>query len=99
MSDETKWSPEPWHVVELGEEDETFHFIHDARDKSVADVIGNDGVEVDGANARRIVACVNACAGIPTEALEQAGVGGLRTAMEQMEEHVARAIQSLGKTP
>jgi len=29
------------------------------------------------ADARRIVACVNACAGIPTGALEVAGVGGL----------------------
>jgi hypothetical protein len=29
------------------------------------------------ANARRIVACVNACAGIPTEALEQITSGEL----------------------
>lgn len=30
------------------------------------------------ANERRIVACVNACAGISTDGLESAGVGGLR---------------------
>ena len=34
-------------------------------------------IEIDRADARRIVAAVNACAGIPTEELERRGCGGL----------------------
>ena len=37
----------------------------------------NDSVDKREANARRIVACVNACAGIPTEAIEAGVVGEL----------------------
>ena len=39
----------------------------------IADV-GSSGDEMRLANARRIVACVNACAGIPTEVLENGHV-------------------------
>ena len=35
-------------------------------------------------NARRIVACVNACAGIPTEELEQGVVQALIEALERI---------------
>ena len=38
------------------------------------------------ANARRIAAAVNACAGIPTEALEQGVVGELLTAVRHLVE-------------
>lgn len=37
--------------------------------KLVAQTYGDSHEEIE-ANARRIVACVNACAGVPTEALE-----------------------------
>jgi len=43
---------------------------------TIADVIGKDDDEwneTDFANARRIVACVNACKGIPTGELEMHG--------------------------
>lgn len=36
------------------------------------------GVIYEPANARRIVACVNACAGISTDGLESTGLGGLQ---------------------
>ena len=41
----------------------------------------NDSVDKREANARRIVACVNACAGIPTEAIEAGVVDALRKAV------------------
>lgn len=57
-------TPEPWHLYELS------HVIYnrDANGKAhgIARVYGGDKL----ANARRIVACVNACAGEPTGALE-----------------------------
>ena len=36
-----------------------------------------DGAEQQDENARRIVACVNACAGLPTEQLESSPLGGV----------------------
>lgn len=64
------WTPEPWKVGPYPEfshnkvvcitNTETYVFSDTA--------IGEDE---DQANAERIVACVNACAGISTEALEQ----------------------------
>lgn len=38
----------------------------------------------------RIVACVNACAGIETEALEEIGTGGLLKTLNEAIERVAR---------
>lgn len=40
------------------------------------------------ANARRIVAAVNACESIPTEALERGVVGEMREALEMLEKQV-----------
>ena len=63
---------EPWHSHDK--------FIHTqftsteglAQHYAVADVLEHSTIDYETmlANARRIVACVNACAGIPTEALE-----------------------------
>lgn len=58
------------------------HLVSDANGDAVAEFDGSvDSLprERDVTNARRAVACVNACAGIPTDALERI-VAGLRTA-------------------
>lgn len=47
--------------------------------------------DTDAANARRIVACVNACEGVPTEVLEANRSGGLPWSVpEQLEELAVR---------
>lgn len=43
----------------------------------VATCLSGAGMVVNEANARRIVACVNACAGLSTEALEAGMLGNL----------------------
>lgn len=45
------------------------------------------------ADARRIVACVNACAGIDTAALEALGTGGIQRQNERLQAHLVRSIQ------
>ena len=62
-------TPEPWYT------DESCGYPCDIHDKLNGDLIvrafGDQVNDVDGvANARRIVACVNACAGMQTESLE-----------------------------
>ncbi len=67
---ENKHTPEPWHTAERS--GFPFH-IDDARGESVAMMLADDDHDEQRGldNARRIVACVNACAGIPTEMLEE----------------------------
>lgn len=73
---------EPWSVRELGED----CFITAAIEPGMPygpEIMGDDytgygGEERKKADARRIVACVNACAGISTEALEACRSGGER---------------------
>lgn len=55
----------PWHVFEGTVQSENNWTICDART-----MLGNSN-----ADARRIVACVNACANIPDEILEQVAKG------------------------
>jgi hypothetical protein len=66
MADETKWAPEPWSI------DETDRTIVDAKDSAVvvADDYALDWTAWGPDSRRRIVACVNACTGIPSAALE-----------------------------
>jgi hypothetical protein len=70
VSDETKWSPEPWRVSASG-------FLCSATNLVLIDSRG----DVPPADLRRIVACVNACAGIPTAALE---AGALAKALDAL---------------
>ena len=75
---ETKHTPEPWEVVGKFSD----RIYHAASDTVVAQAWypgGSDSypAETMHANARRIVACVNACAGIPTGALEKLKTGEL----------------------
>lgn len=71
---ETKHSPEPWHWEErVFEEDRVFIWWGEGRGHQVVMFKvpdAADGAE-EIADARRIVACVNALAGVPTDLLER----------------------------
>ena len=58
-------SPEPWSVDPTDQED-----IHDGNGKWVVCADRYQPVDMSIENAERIVACVNACKGIPTEDLQ-----------------------------
>jgi hypothetical protein len=114
MSEETKHSPEPWSA---GLRDGTFpDEIDDATGFRCAAAYGHgnsrhpdDAAE---ANARRIVAAVNAVAGIPTEALEAGKLGEALKAAERLAtacavdglyryetRDVCDALRALGRLP
>lgn len=73
---ERKHTPEPWHLCEV--KNETGRIKHlvpvDAEEMSLLTIVENDQATFaaiyNDDDARRIVACVNACAGIDTELLE-----------------------------
>jgi hypothetical protein len=68
---ETKHSPEPWTDLADGiDGPANSHPVVDVDTHSLVARAYGDEVDEAEANARRIVACVNACAGIPTAALE-----------------------------
>jgi hypothetical protein len=60
----TAHTPETWHV-------HNHVHIHGPAGQPIATIQGNFGDAAKIANARRIVAAVNACQGIATESLEQ----------------------------
>lgn len=66
---EQAWAKEPWgkrtHQYEIDAGVSERHCITDKNDKVIIPWPGWDNPEVD-----RIIACVNACAGVPTEVLE-----------------------------
>lgn len=69
----SKYTPEPWVLFEVG--DRLKHQSPASSDKTSILTVASEGDVQFGAvyndeDARRIVACVNACAGIPTEILE-----------------------------
>jgi hypothetical protein len=68
-------SPEPWTAVELP----VFGPYITSCDKTT--------VRLDTDNTKRIVACVNACEGIKTEALECVISAGVAVALEEENEH------------
>jgi hypothetical protein len=82
----TMHTPEPWHVTPgtpavIFADYDTFRL-------GIADIgtFAPRGVQL--ANARRIVAAVNACQGIPTEALEQGVVAELLAALREAREEI-----------
>ena len=93
----TKHTAEPWRVEagRLANEGRTFikaldnggwkPFVAETT-RSVVDR-GDKCEEGAAANARRIVACVNACAGIGTEALEKYGTGGIIEVVDDWRRH------------
>ena len=77
MTSEAKHTPEPWELHQhLGPRDPYFQLLNGSWDIAHSKFSAN-GSEVDEANGRRIVACVNACAGIPTEQLQAGCVANL----------------------
>ena len=90
---ENKHTPEPWHLCEV--ENETGRIKHlvpvDAEKMSLLTIVENDQATFaaiyNDDDARRIVACVNACVGIPTDELETAG------RLAAAEESTLRSIQ------
>lgn len=58
--------------------------LRDANGKSVFTVDMDEYLGLSSENARRIAACVNACEGIPTEALEEGVVRELVEALEAL---------------
>lgn len=72
---ETTHSPEPWHWEDrVFEEDRVFIWRGEFREHQVTAMRvydAEDGAQ-ETADARRIVACVNALAGVPTDLLERA---------------------------
>jgi hypothetical protein len=91
---EQKHSKEPLRVVY----DHGYIDILGADDSFVAETFGSDlrpTKELADDNARRIVACVNACEGIPIESLEafndwsKAGVASAKTYRDQRDELLA----------
>lgn len=73
MRHKTNHSPEPWKVKDLTE------IWGDINNSVSGDFIQHRFLPED---ARRIVACVNACAGITTEELENVGLGNLKNFLE-----------------
>lgn len=64
---EQKHTPEPWSVAP----GRPWHRqIHAAGEPNVIAVVYTEAVAAGEANARRIVACVNACRGVPEDALK-----------------------------
>jgi len=89
MTTEPKHTPEPWYAEE---QEARAHIFakHIGMDCHVAKCFGpnpadvHEVFEIARANAARIVACVNACAGIPTEQLEAGCVERLVRAARQI---------------
>lgn len=80
----TEHTPEPWVAIKGGIFDPEVIITTQCRlGESLDEICGMDieftgqhGIEQK-ANARRIVACVNACAGISIESLEAGGIGSI----------------------
>lgn len=89
-------TPEPWAVAPEGR----FQKV-EGNGYPVAEMWLSDGNHK--ANARRIVACVNACAGLPTEELEnvkQIDIASTRKQMREQRDELANLLREvIGITP
>ncbi|WP_041208802.1 hypothetical protein [Aeromonas jandaei] len=69
---------EPWSAVEVTNDEDQLIKIRASNGANIArlwiDVDDNHFSDEQRENARRIVACVNACRGLPTDELEQKGI-------------------------
>ena len=83
----SKHTPEPWKINH-DDSTEEWSIVTNQHGSIVANVNEETGPELAGSipvmrkmpgmeNARRIVACVNACAGLPAEQLEVSPLGGV----------------------
>lgn len=84
---ETKHTPEPWSVERCFNESGTRDMTAGHTSVEIQHNGFHIGTWVDNEhngydpNSRRIVACINACAGIPTEALENGVIGEMKEAL------------------
>lgn len=93
---EQKHTPGPW-AVETGAFDDAHHcytpvVTAEARDIATLETAHGDAL----ANARRIVACVNACEGISTETLEAVSEGELHAALIRLRSYKAQRDELAG---
>ena len=77
----SKHTQEPWVLFEVGDRVKHFCPASEKEKTSILTVTLEDGTAFGAVysedDARRIVACVNACAGLPTEQLESSPLGGV----------------------
>ena len=95
-------TPEPWSLLEAG--DSIKHQVPVSSDRTSILTIATEGAIAFGAvysadDARRIVACVNACRGLSSDELEQHGlvsaVGTELLELEQQRDELLAALQRL----
>jgi len=92
MSEHTK---EPWNVRTI---DESMGVIDDKYDFSIAQTHQRAGDKCNierKANSRRIVACVNACAGVTTENLERNRIGEIIIKAERQRDELLDACVAI----
>lgn len=82
---EIKHTAEPWHTIEGVDRQWRLH----SETVSHLATMGNPGE----ANARRIVACVNACAGIPDEVLTAPDYS-IKAELDTLDEQIARRLNA-----
>ena len=77
----SKHTQEPWVLFEVGDRVKHFCPASEKEKTSILTVTLEDGTAFGAVyseeDARRIVACVNACAGLPAEQLEVSPLGGV----------------------
>ncbi|WP_439829962.1 hypothetical protein [Aeromonas veronii] len=93
-----KHTPEPWQVHQDASGDV---FISSAETSFHIAEIGSEDDEAVIPDARRIVACVNACRGLPTDELEQKGlvaaVGTQLLEADQQRDELLTALEALAE--
>jgi hypothetical protein len=74
----SKYGKEPWNAVEVNRDEDELIQIRSSNGGVIArlwiDVDDREFSDEQRENASRIVACVNACRGLPTDELEQKGL-------------------------
>lgn len=78
-------TPEPWYFRECTADDCDCGCVVTEKNSRNNDHIVIPVGYVRFTNAKRIVACVNACAGISTEELSGFGLGGLKQKLDEIE--------------
>ncbi|MCE9955987.1 hypothetical protein [Aeromonas rivipollensis] len=101
----SKYGKEPWEAVEVNRDEDELIQIRASNGGIIArlwiDVDDREFSDEQRDNARRIVACVNACRGLPTDELEQKGlvaaVGAELLELEQQRDELLAALVAVQK--
>lgn len=96
-----KFGMEPWNSVEVARNEDEFIQIRSSNGGIIArlwiDVDDREFSDEQRENARRIVACVNACRGLPTDELERKGliaaVGTQLLEADQLRDELLAALE------